>query len=68
VLRLLRVLGRARGCLLMLEDLHWADPETLAVLEYLADHSSSERLLCVATLRAERSGAALELAAALDSR
>ena len=37
VLRLLRVLLRP-GCLLVLEDLHWADRETLALLEYLADN------------------------------
>jgi predicted ATPase len=38
VLRLLRVLSPDRGCLLVLEDLHWADRETLALLEYLADN------------------------------
>jgi predicted ATPase len=46
MLRVLRVLARSRGCLLILEDIHWADPETLAVLEYLADNVSSERVLC----------------------
>jgi hypothetical protein len=35
VLRLLRALAGDRGCLLLLEDRHWADPETLAVLDYL---------------------------------
>jgi DNA-binding CsgD family transcriptional regulator len=67
-LRLLRVLGRGRGCLLVLEDLHWADPETLALLEYLADHCAGERLACVATVRDEQPCQALELAAALDAR
>ena len=38
VLRLLRVLSPEAGCLLVLEDLHWADRETLALLEYLADN------------------------------
>ena len=28
---------RGRPCVLVLEDLHWADPETLAVVEYLGD-------------------------------
>jgi hypothetical protein len=44
LLRLLRVLAGKRGCLLVLEDLHWADPESLAVLEYLADNVATERI------------------------
>jgi tetratricopeptide (TPR) repeat protein len=51
VLRLLRVLSPDAGCVLVLEDLHWADRETLALLEYLADNLSAERVLCVGTLR-----------------
>jgi DNA-binding CsgD family transcriptional regulator len=51
VVRLLRVLGGAAGALLILEDLHWADPETLAVLDYLADTLDTERVLCLATAR-----------------
>ena len=39
------------GCVLVLEDLHWADRETLALLEYLADNLAAERVLCLATLR-----------------
>jgi predicted ATPase len=34
-----------------LEDLHWADPDTLTLLEYLADNIGGERVLCVATGR-----------------
>jgi hypothetical protein len=34
VVRLLRRLSGRAGCLLVLEDLHWADAETLAVVEY----------------------------------
>ena len=45
VLRLLRGLAPDAGCLLVLEDLHWADRETLALLEYLADNCSAERVL-----------------------
>ena len=37
----------------MLEDLHWADPDTLAVLEYLSDNLSAEPVLCLATCRDE---------------
>jgi DNA-binding CsgD family transcriptional regulator/tetratricopeptide (TPR) repeat protein len=68
MLRLLRLLARERGCLLVLEDLHWADQETLAVLEYLADHCGGERFACIVTVRGERSCRALELASALDAR
>ncbi|MFG2994138.1 AAA family ATPase [Streptomyces sp. NPDC048257] len=38
MLRLLTVVGERRGCLLVLDDLHDADPGTLAVVEYLLDH------------------------------
>ena len=55
VLRLLRRLAGPPGCLLLvLEDLHWADPDTLAVLEYLSDNLAAEPVLCVATCRDER--------------
>lgn len=56
VLRLLRALSGNASCLLVLEDLHWTDQETLALLEYLADNLASERVLCVATVRAEEAG------------
>jgi DNA-binding CsgD family transcriptional regulator len=68
MLRLLRVLADGRGCLLVLEDLHWSDPETLAVLEYLADNLASERVLCLATLRGEVTTPALTLAHGLEAR
>jgi DNA-binding NarL/FixJ family response regulator len=68
VLRLLRVLARDTGCVLVLEDLHWADQETLALLEYLADNLSAERVLCVGTLRDEEGGEAAGLARVLEAR
>jgi DNA-binding CsgD family transcriptional regulator len=68
VLRLLRVLSPDTGCLLVLEDLHWADQETLALLEYLADNLSGERVLCAGTLRDEEGGTAAGLAAVLEAR
>ena len=68
VLRLLRVLSPAAGCLLVLEDLHWADGETLALLEYLADNLAAERVLCMGTLRDEDGGAAAGLASTLEGR
>lgn len=59
VVRLLRVLGEGCGCVLILEDLHWADPETLTVVEYLIDSAHAERLLTVCTSRP--SGTATDL-------
>ena len=54
VVRLLRLLGARTGCLLVLEDLHWADPETFAVVEYLAGVVCDERILIVISARPER--------------
>jgi DNA-binding CsgD family transcriptional regulator len=51
LLRVFDVLGAGRPVLVLLDDLHWADPDTLAVLEYLADHSGEQRLHLVATSR-----------------
>ncbi len=64
VLRLLRSLAGTAGCLLVLEDLHWADPETLAVVEYLADNLPSEPVVCLATIRTEEASAAIPSSAA----
>jgi DNA-binding CsgD family transcriptional regulator/tetratricopeptide (TPR) repeat protein len=61
VLRLLTLVGRDRGCLLVLEDLHGSDPETLAVIEYLLDNLDEQPITLVATLRSETC-AAYELA------
>jgi hypothetical protein len=49
VIRLIRWLGTGAGLLIALEDLHWADADTPAVLEYLADNVGGERILFVAT-------------------
>ena len=40
-----------------IEDLHWADPESLAVLEYVADNLAGAPLLVVATAARRRAGA-----------
>ena len=66
VVRLLRAHGDGRGCVLVVEDLHWADPETLAALDYLGDALPTEPVLCVATARPE--GAAAELLERLERR
>ena len=54
--------------LLVTEDLHWADRETLEVLEYLADHLPGQAALVVATLRDDEAGPGGELVAALRAR
>jgi DNA-binding CsgD family transcriptional regulator len=68
VLRFLRAVAGRRGCLAVLEDLHWADPETLIILEYLADNLTAEAVLCLGTLRGEEHSPVLELARALEAR
>ncbi|KJK45681.1 LuxR family transcriptional regulator [Lentzea aerocolonigenes] len=60
VLRLLASVARRTPCLLVLEDLHDADAETLAVIEYLADNLEDQPVLLLATSRNEP-GNALEL-------
>ena len=54
--------------LLVIEDLHWADRETLEVLEYLADHVSGHAALVVTTLRDDEPGPGTELVSALWAR
>ena len=56
---LLRVLALTQtGSILILEDLQWADPETLATVDYLADNLAGRRILLVATLRDDEPSAA----------
>ncbi|GAB3158414.1 hypothetical protein GCM10027258_69540 [Amycolatopsis stemonae] len=57
VLRLLAVVGRAGGCVLVLDDLHDADAETLFVLEYLVGNLESTRVLLIGTIGDEPSAA-----------
>lgn len=53
VLRLLAVVGRGRGVLLVLDDLHDADPGTLAVVEYLLGHVAQQPVVLLLTARRE---------------
>lgn len=50
-LRLLRVLAGDGAAVLVLEDLHWSDPDTLTVLEYLADNVRAEPILVLVSAR-----------------
>jgi class 3 adenylate cyclase/tetratricopeptide (TPR) repeat protein len=68
VLRLLRALARREALLLILEDLQWADPETLAVVQYLADNLGAERLLLIGTVRLDEASAGLTLARSSSAR
>lgn len=60
VLRLLGLLRAPNGTLLVLEDLHNTDAETLAVVEHLVDSLPGTRLALLCTMRPEP-GNALEL-------
>lgn len=68
LLRVLRTLAGPTACVLLIEDLQWADPETLQVVEYLADHLHDLPILCLATARDEPGAAALELLGRLEAR
>ena len=67
ILRLTIALGRGRGCVLVLEDLHDADADTLEVIDYLVDNADREPLLVIGTARSDPS-AALELLRAAQRR
>lgn len=60
VLRFVAEAGREHGSLLVLEDLHDADEETLSVVEYLVDNLDGQPALLLATTRSE-TGHALDL-------
>lgn len=66
VLRLVAAIG-PRGSLLVLEDLHDADQDTLAVLDYLVDNAAAEPLVVLGTVRSEPS-AGLDLVRAAQCR
>ncbi|MGE5274264.1 MAG: ATP-binding protein [Verrucomicrobiota bacterium] len=57
VLSLVRHLAGARPVAVALEDLHWADPTSLALTERLLALPATERLLVVATRRSEEEDA-----------
>ncbi len=51
MVRLLRRLGDGAGCLLVLDDLHWADVDTVALVEFLAGAVGSSPVLVVGASR-----------------
>jgi|SRR5581483_9151009 len=66
VLQLLRRISRP--VLMVLEDLHWADPDTLAIVEYLSDNLSGQPVLCLATCRLDAASAGADLITRLTGR
>lgn len=66
--RLLRVVRGSRPGLLVVEDLHWADRESVAVLDYLAGQAAEESQLVVITLRPGDGGAASAMVDAMLDR
>jgi tetratricopeptide (TPR) repeat protein len=53
VLRLTRLAGQDRGCLLVLDDLQDADAETLAVVDYLASNLDRQPTVLLGTIRTQ---------------
>lgn len=56
LIRLLRELVGAAACLIVLDDVHWADADTLALLEYLAERLRDLPLLVLASARDDEPG------------
>ncbi|TDU84473.1 regulatory LuxR family protein [Kribbella voronezhensis] len=61
LIRLLTVVGDRRGCLFVLDDLHDADAETLAIVEYMLDNLGPAPVVLLLACRAEAC-AAMDLA------
>ncbi len=68
ILRFIVALTQPTGCLLLLEDLHDADPDTLQVLDYLIDNAHREPVLILGTARDQPSPALQLLRAAQHRR
>ena len=67
-LRVARGMGRACGAVVLLDDLQWADGESLGVLEYLADNVSEEPVLVVAATRGDSTSQGVAALLALADR
>lgn len=66
--RALQALAADRPVVLVLEDLHWADPSSLRVLRHVCSHLEAGRLLVVCTWRTGHDTALAEAAEALARR
>lgn len=67
LIRLLSLYG-GPGAVLLIEDIHWADPETLATVQYLADNLADKQVLCVATLRDSEPSAGFDAVMSIHAR
>jgi ATP/maltotriose-dependent transcriptional regulator MalT len=67
LVQLLRRMADPIGLVLVLEDLHWADSDTLAVVEYLCDNLSGARVLCMVTTRDEDQSTARDVISRLTA-
>ena len=68
IVRLCRTLGSDDGAALVLDDLQWSDPETLGVVDYLAETIADERLAIVMGLRTGEGPEAASLVTGLERR
>jgi DNA-binding CsgD family transcriptional regulator/tetratricopeptide (TPR) repeat protein len=68
LLRLARVLGQGSGTLLVIEDLQWADADTWAVVEYVADNIAAEPVVQLLTVRTQERSSASDLVSRLEAR
>lgn len=66
LLRALTLIGGAHGCVVVIEDLHWADSETIHALQYVADHVARFPVACIATCRDDPGTAAHSFVSRLD--
>jgi DNA-binding CsgD family transcriptional regulator/tetratricopeptide (TPR) repeat protein len=68
LLDLLTVAAAGRGLLLAIEDLQWADDDTVAVCEYLVDNAAAHGACCVLTVRSDPDSPALRVVHELADR
>lgn len=67
-LRLLSVLRDADGLVVALEDVHWADPDSLVVIQYLCEHGANEGLAIAVTVRDDPGPALKQLRALVGTK
>jgi len=61
-------LAAKKPLLILLDNLQWADAETVEVVEYLADNIADQPILCLVSLRNEEPSAALSRVRSLVAR
>ena len=56
------------GLTVVIEDLHWADPDTASAIEYLVDHVNDVPMRLISTVRVEESPTIMDLIDSLVAR